>query len=171
MGSVAHDLARSAIDFAFILLVLWAIVSDFLKLRIPNSVSVGMVLLFVAFMVLLRPSPPWTSHLAAFALVFAISLLLFYFNAMGGGDVKFLAATSLWVGLSALPSFLVVVALLGGAVSLLLLAIRLYTRRFAAASIPASLRPGQPVPYGVAIGGAALVLQYTTEFSKYFAGP
>jgi hypothetical protein len=27
------------------------------------------------------------------------------------------------------------------------------------------------VPYGVAIGGAALVLQYTTEFSKYFAGP
>lgn len=171
MGSVAQDLIKSAIDLAFILLVLWAIASDFLKLRIPNAVSVGMVLLFVAFMILLRPATPLTSHLAAFALVFAISLLLFYFNAMGGGDVKFLAATSLWVGLSGLPSFLVIVALLGGVVSLLLLAIRLFTRRLATASIPASLRPGQPVPYGVAIGGAALVLQYTAGFSTYFAGP
>ena len=77
------------IDTAFLALILWAVISDFLKLRIANAVSIGLVLLFCLFAIFSYPRIPLSSHLLSFTLVFSGAILLYYFNVMGGGDVKF----------------------------------------------------------------------------------
>jgi Flp pilus assembly protein protease CpaA len=59
--------------------------------------------------------------LAAFLIVFLIGLLLFNLGKLGGGDVKFLAALSLWAGLGELMQLLLVVTLAGGILSVMYL--------------------------------------------------
>lgn len=91
------------------------------------------------------------------AAIFAVFLLMFVFNAMGGGDVKNVFAVFLWVPVSlAMPS-LMVMALSGAAVSAAMLVWQIVTR-------PAA-KP--QVPYGVAIAAAglwALHQEYLNQF-------
>ncbi|PWC43075.1 prepilin peptidase [Azospirillum sp. TSO22-1] len=130
---------------------------DAVSYRIPNWT---VLLLLAGFPVagLLAPGGvPWLWHLAAAALVFAVGLGLFALRLAGGGDVKLLTTVALWAGWEHLLELAVLMGVLGGvAVVLLLLA------RVAASGIgivaPRLLRAGEPVPYGLAIGLAALML-------------
>lgn len=79
---------------------------------------------------------------------FAVLAVLFRFGAMGGGDVKLLTALALWIEPSLFLSFLFVMALLGGVVTILFGAWHVARRR----------RERLAVPYGVAI---ALAGQWT----------
>jgi prepilin peptidase CpaA len=90
--------------------------------------------------------------LAVGAGLFLIGAALFAVGAIGGGDVKLVAAVGAWVGLHGLPSFLVVMALLGGALALLQLA----GGRLGGAG--GWLAPERGVPYGVAIALAGLLV-------------
>jgi prepilin peptidase CpaA len=78
--------------------------------------------------------------------IFAIFAGCFAIGAMGGGDVKLITALSLWLPLTPLVRMLFVMAVLGGIVTLVTLAVhRLHKRS------------GSPeVPYGVAISVAGL---------------
>jgi len=92
---------------------------------------------------------PWPDMALQIALglgMFGVFAALFALGMMGGGDVKLLAAIALWFPWQALLALLVVMALLGGVVTLITV---IHHRRIK--------REGQPeVPYGVAIALAGL---------------
>lgn len=138
-----------------------AMATDVIRLEIPDTVSI--VLLVVGSLLLVAHQPDLMvllSHFGAAFLCFAIGAGLFFLGVWGGGDVKLLAAVSLWTGFSGLPVYVYWVGVLGGVLGLVILALR----RLPAAWVqqPSWLArlhtPEQGVPYGVALGGAGLWL-------------
>lgn len=90
--------------------------------------------------------------------VFALFAALFAIGCMGGGDVKLLGALALWFPWQAIVSMLMIMAVLGGIVTIVTVVHHRMTRRL-----------GQPqIPYGIAISAAALWLigeRYLNHFA------
>ncbi len=80
-------------------------------------------------------------------IVFAVFVGAFACGWMGGGDVKMIAALALWLPPGGLLQMLVVMSVLGGAITVALMLERRWQRRIGAIE----------VPYGVAIAAAALL--------------
>ncbi|MBJ7443416.1 MAG: prepilin peptidase [Sphingobium sp.] len=92
--------------------------------------------------------PDMAVQLLVGAAIFTLFAALFALGMMGGGDVKLLTALALWFPWQAVLSLIVLMALLGGVVTLVTVIHHRMTRRL-----------GQPeIPYGVAISLAALWL-------------
>ena len=91
--------------------------------------------------------PDIAIQLAVAGVIFALFCGAFYFNWMGGGDVKMIGALALWLPFQALAWMLIVMSLLGGALTVLLVAERFVRRRDGNIEIP----------YGVAIAIAGLI--------------
>ena len=92
--------------------------------------------------------PDMAVQLLVGAAIFTMFAALFALGMMGGGDVKLLTALALWFPWQAVLSLIVLMALLGGVVTLVTVIHHRMTRRL-----------GQPeIPYGVAISLAALWL-------------
>ncbi len=72
---------------------------------------------------------------------------MFAAGLLGGGDVKLLAAGSLWLGATGTGGFLMVTVLAGGLLALVFLALRLARRD----------GPETALPYGVAIATAGIL--------------
>ncbi len=146
--------ALPAALFAGPLLV--AAVLDALTYRIPNLVTLTLALAFIPA-ALMAPQPvAWGSHLAAGGLTFAAVFLAFLRGWIGGGDAKLLAAVALWVGLAGLPVTALLVGMFGGALGVGLLAARRVFPLVVMAQRLRALRPGAPVPYGVAVAAGAI---------------
>ena len=88
----------------------------------------------------------WQVALAAAA--FAVLCVLFALRAMGGGDVKLLTALALWVRPAWFLDLVMIMALLGGVLTLACAAWHIACRR----------RDRIAIPYGVAIAAAGLWL-------------
>lgn len=108
--------------------VLACAVSDARHYLIPNKYVLGVLAFGVAFAGLNYTHYNWFSHIGAMLLIFFAGALLFNFGLLGGGDVKLMAALSLWSGLELLPAFLILVILSGGALSLLAVAFYFWSR-------------------------------------------
>jgi prepilin peptidase CpaA len=91
--------------------------------------------------------PDIAIQLAVAGVIFALFCGAFYFNWMGGGDVKMIGALALWLPLQALAWMLIIMSLLGGALTVLLVVERLVRRKDVNIEIP----------YGVAIALAGLM--------------
>lgn len=132
---------------------------DAASYRIPNWTVILLSAGFPVAVLLAPGGVSWLWHLAAAAMVFAVGLGLFAARLAGGGDIKLLAAVALWAGWERLLDLLVLTGVLGGVVVALLLAARhAAPRLLPAPALPRLLRAGEPVPYGLAIGIAALIL-------------
>ncbi|WP_420143572.1 A24 family peptidase [Sphingobium sp.] len=91
------------------------------------------------------------------AVVFALFAGLFAIGMMGGGDVKLLGALALWFPWQVMLALLVLMAILGGVVTIATVIHHRMTRK-----------AGQPeVPYGVAISLAALWLLGERYFNHF----
>jgi prepilin peptidase CpaA len=91
--------------------------------------------------------PDVALQLALAAVVLAIFAGVFAIGAMGGGDVKLIAALALWLPLQPLLALLMVMSIAGGAVTLLMMVERRLHKK-----------SGQlEIPYGVAIAFAGLL--------------
>lgn len=133
---------------ALALLLVFAGIEDVRKREIANGKNAAIALM----------APLWwwscgyalwpdvVIQLALAAVVFGVFVAAFALGQMGGGDVKLIGALALWLPLQPLTWMLVVMSLLGGALTLLLIVERRWQRRQAAIE----------VPYGVAIVIAAL---------------
>jgi prepilin peptidase CpaA len=143
---------------------------DFRRLVIPNLLP---LLLCAAWPVYFAVAPSWSGALAAIGGALAVFLggaILFARGYLGGGDVKLLSAAALWAGPAGLANLLLLSAVLGGGLALFLLipmggqlavSARLMLGQ---PPLPAARGLATPVPYGVAIAGAALIVVLSPSF-------
>lgn len=154
----------------FPLLMAYAACSDLLTMTISNRVS---LLLIAGFFVLAIASGMGLTeiglHVAAGATVLAISFTCFALGWIGGGDAKVAAATALWLGFEYLLPYLTVASLLGGVLTLALLAFRHWPLPYALSGQHWLLRlhhPQSGIPYGIALAAGALLIYPETPWIK-----
>jgi prepilin peptidase CpaA len=165
---------------AFAALLGLAAFRDIRERRIPNRLTAGLVLLYPIYVVTSPAAVAWPAALGLTAIVFLVGLGLFARELIGGGDVKLIAGVSLWAGPEHLLWFMLITALVGGALSVIWLTCRRWSgvagTRLAPSGLAATATSGavlpemsRPVataspttlPYGVAIaaGGIAVAIQ------------
>jgi len=154
-------LLAAALVLCFPALVLSAAVSDATSFTIPNWIPLALLALFpAAGLVAGVPLPTLGLHLALGAGALVVGVGMFALRWMGGGDAKLIAAVVLWLGLPALPGFVLATALTGGGLAMLLLMLRSAHFRALVALGPRwvnRLADGKAgIPYGVAIAAGAL---------------
>lgn len=146
----------------FPLFMAFAAVSDLLTMRIPNLVSIVLVVAFaIAALVAGLEWGLLAWHMASGLLVLAGGFGLFAAGWIGGGDAKLAAAIATWFGWNEVLEFLILGSILGGVLTLAILMLRRWP-------LPESLHkhewlmrlhePKQGVPYGIALAAAALHL-------------
>ena len=135
------------------LMLLAASAWDLRTRTIPNSLVAAMALFALPFWWAtgLAPWPDAALQVGVAILVFGLFAAAFAMGAMGGGDVKLIAALALWLPWQAVLMLLVIMSLAGGALT----AAMLIRKRLARS--PDAIE----VPYGVAIafGGLWLIAQ------------
>jgi len=152
----------------YLALLLWAAASDLARYRVPNAAVVALVVLFAGSFLLLGASSQWGQHLIAALLALGLGGGFYALGQMGAGDVKLIAAVSLWAGLAGLLPLLVLVAVSGLGLMLVILALRQMPmiaarlgRTISVEGLPRVMRRGEGIPYAVAIAaGAAAALPW-----------
>ena len=149
----------------FAVLMVTAAIEDFRRLTIPNLVPAAVCLLWPIHFVTTAPSLFGALATIGCALaVFIVGAACFSRGWLGGGDVKLLTAATLWVGPAATPSLLITTGVLGGVMATFLLmpfgAQLAASARLLLGQIPFGSESGSgvPVPYGIAIAAAALIV-------------
>lgn len=145
-------------------LMLAAAIEDLRRLIIPNTLVLALCVLWPFYF---AAAPSLYGALAAIGgaiAVFLVGALCFSRGWLGGGDVKLLAVATLWAGPSGTPVLLLLTGILGGVLALfLLMPPGAYLTTLARAKLgPADAPDGQglatPVPYGIAIASAAVIV-------------
>ena len=153
MPLITKGRAMSAVHITYGLLILLAIAllvaayTDIKRRQIDNWLNLGIAcaapLFWWASGMSLHDSI-WQLGLALAS--FAVLAILFALRAMGGGDVKLLTALALWFKPVWFVKLLVVMALLGGALTLIMAVVHMVRKT----------KERLVIPYGVAIAGAGL---------------
>jgi prepilin peptidase CpaA len=156
----------------FPLLMAFAAASDLLTMRISNVLVLLVVVGF--FLLAAITGMPWqdvATRVGIAAIVLVVAFAFFAFGWIGGGDAKLAAAITLWIDLGLMLPYYVYAALLGGALTLLILALR-------ARPLPGFLLKlkwldrlhdsKQGVPYGIALAAAALLVYSNTSIFQHF---
>jgi prepilin peptidase CpaA len=148
-------------------LMAFAAASDLFTMTIPNALS---IVLLVAFAILAAAGglvlETVLLNVAACLVVLLLTFVLFALGWIGGGDAKLAAATALWLGFDALPEYLFLAAIAGGALTLAILVLRHFPLPRFALGWGWLLRMHDRtsgVPYGIALAAAALVVYPNTQ--------
>lgn len=160
--------------FIFPVLMAYAASSDLLTMRIANWLVVALALAYFALALLAQiPLADIGVSVAIAAVVLVVAFTFFAFGWIGGGDAKLASATALWVGFGLMLPYLIYAALLGGGLTLLILAIRRYP-------LPAALQrvrwidrlhdTKSGVPYGITLAIAGLLVYPETAIFSHFIG-
>lgn len=150
----------------------FAAISDMISMTIANRVSLLLVSAFFLLAILAgMPLSEMGTHLAAGSAVLAVTFTLFVIGGMGGGDAKLMAATALWFGFNpSLVEYLATSAILGGVLTLALLAYR---------NSPLAILTGNNIllrhcadsqagiPYGIALGIGGLLTYTQTPLAQW----
>ncbi len=144
------DYARIILVASLALLLLAAGIEDIRKREIANRKTIAIAAL--------APFWWWSSDYAIWPdavlqtgiaiAVFGAFAMAFYAGMMGGGDVKLIAALAMWLPFQALSWMLIVMAIVGGAITLAML----IEHRIRRSDAPLE------IPYGVAIAIAGLMV-------------
>ena len=101
--------------------------------------------------------PDVAIQLAVAGAIFALFCAAFYFNWMGGGDVKMIGALALWLPMQALFFMLMVMSVIGGVLTLIMMLD--HWRRKAPGAVE--------TPYGVAIAMASMIALSEPIFNQF----
>lgn len=156
----------------FPLLMALAASSDLLTMRISNRLVLLLVAaFFVVALVIALPLDQLLMHIGCAAIVLVVAFAFFAFGWIGGGDAKLAAATTLWLGFGMMLPYLVYAALLGGALTLGILALRRWP-------LPAMLQKVEwidrlhdnksGVPYGIALAVAGILVYTDSTVFQHF---
>lgn len=127
-----------------------AAIEDAIRLRISNVTCVAVAILAFVAIALDGLSTGLIQNLIVFTALLAMGTLAFAAGALGGGDVKLLAALGLWVNFQGLVWLLAATFIFGGILAAVFLIIRRLT------NADAEKRQGR-IPYGLAIAAGAAV--------------
>jgi prepilin peptidase CpaA len=140
-------------------------------MTISNKVSILLMAGFVG--VAYATGMSWETfgwHWAMFALVLVVSFVLFAIGAIGGGDAKLAASTALWLGWEHTLIYILIASIIGAFLTLLMLRLR-------GNIIPAPIekvdwiarlyRADTGIPYGIALGAAAVAVYPRTPWMEY----
>lgn len=180
---------------AFAAVMAAAAFEDLRRLVIPNLLPITLCALWPVYFAAAPSLYGAVAAIGCAVLVFVGGAVLFARGYLGGGDVKLLAAATLWAGPGGTPALLVLTAVLGGVLALFLLLFDYLRRGAVAAELsgrfstilrhlpfgsriaelarrtfgqrpdPAKRGLAMPVPYGIAIAGAALFVTLPPYFS------
>lgn len=155
------QIVQALVVAVFPALVIVAALGDAVSYRIPNWISVALLAAFaVAVPVLGLSLVDLGLHAAVGAAALVIGFVMFSLRWIGGGDAKLFAVAALWFGWPAAATYATMTMIAGGAVSIVLLALRSDFIRPYVPTGPAWFmrlaQPGQDVPYGLAIAAGAL---------------
>jgi prepilin peptidase CpaA len=142
---------------------------DLASFSIPNFIPLALLLTFALFALGTGLSSYLVvGHLLIGLIGLVIGFILFATGIVGGGDAKLFATTLVWLGLKDALDYTLIAALLGGALTIVLLLVRgipLPAIFLKQAWIARLCDTKAGVPYGVALAlGAILVLPYTEVF-------
>ena len=168
----ATQIVPPLLILVFAATMLIAMVWDIATYEIPDILSVVLVVVGCAALLAGQGWGGLFGHGLGALGAFAFGVAMFALGQWGGGDVKFMAATSLWLGWPVLLDYLLLVAVAGGLLALTVLAFRRFKLPGAWAARPwlARLhRAEQGLPYGVALGIGGLALARPAVISV-FAG-
>jgi prepilin peptidase CpaA len=141
-----------------LLLLLMAAIQDGWRLRISDWISGLVVIGAFAALVLDGPVSGLWQNFLLFAAVLAVGTFMFGRGWMGGGDIKLLAASSLWFNLSDGWKLICAIAIAGGIETLVIMIVRRLPWSDAARRKALLLTRRGPIPYGIAIAlGVALI--------------
>lgn len=155
------DILQHALLLVLVVLLVIAAVGDIRRYIIPNRLCIAVAALAVPYLAAAAVAqgeallPLFGIRIGIALLVFVGFAALFALGAMGGGDVKLIAALALWIPPGRILDLLFLVALFGGGLALVILIIR---RKRGSTN--------RAVPYGVAIaaGGICLALEPIINF-------
>ena len=142
-----------ALCIAAIAIFLVAAVTDWRSRRIPNKLVLALVALGLARIVLIvveTGSVPYGDPLVALA-VFAAGALAFHLGMFGGGDVKLMAAGTLWTGAALADEFVIATLLAGGVLALGYVFLGRLSR------FRTGERAAVTLPYGIAIAAGGVI--------------
>jgi prepilin peptidase CpaA len=155
----------------FAALMIAAAFEDLRRLMIPNALTASLCLLWPAY---LASEPSLYGALGALGCALAVFLagaLCFSRGYLGGGDVKLLAVATLWAGPAGTPALLLLTGILGGMLALfLMMPPGAYLATLARVKLGPSEPPAAahglttPIPYGIAIAGAAMTVIFLPHF-------
>lgn len=162
MAGIVHYIAF----IVFPLGMAFGAASDLLTMTIPNRLVLALAAAFLA----LAPFAgmdlaAFGQHVGAAAIVLAVAFVCFAFGWIGGGDAKFAAVIALWIGWNSALDFLVLAALLGGALTMVILSYRSVVLPGFIVRLPWLARlhdRDEGVPYGIALAAAALAVYPNT---------
>lgn len=133
-------------------LLTWGGAQDILAFRLPNWLTLSTAITAVALVMLpFGTFSPIAWHLGFGLVVMAAGLVLFRFNLLGGGDVKWIAALAIWLGPNLnFLRFLVLMGFAGGLLAVIMAVVgRLWPHY--------GRQEGRlHIPYGVAIALAGM---------------
>lgn len=154
--------------------LLTGVINDVKAFRIPNHLSVILLLTFFAAAMLGNLEMTMiTGHLTTFGLTLAVGFVIFALGYIGAGDVKIFAAAALWLGPAGIWAAVLYSTVAGGLLSLWILKVQnlKYTAPKISALIPkiSRLNDGtQELPYGLAIcAGCLLAFPYSDLFKAF----
>ena len=133
-----------------------AVVSDVARRWIPDSVPLGLLALFVLYVLFTdaHTMAQVSTHVLTGTVHLLVGFVIFAFCGLGGGDGKLMAAAGLWVGPYDMTRFLIGLGLFSLGLTLFALLPFEHTRR---------LRSN--LPFAVAIAPPAIVLLTLRAFS------
>lgn len=165
---------------ATVLLLVAACFTDITRYRIPNAIVYAIVAAFAVYAIFNGAWPQLGWSVLAATGMFLLGAGLFALGLFGGGDVKLIAAMALWMPLSDLPHFLIVMTLAGGILGLIWLLRRRLSARPSASTaaapsdgaLEATAAPARPnvpnrLPYGVAIALAGIDYFFLSVHSPF----
>ncbi|MCB1415566.1 MAG: prepilin peptidase [Nitratireductor sp.] len=161
---------QAALVSFFPFLMIYSAFSDLVSMTIPNKVSLALIAGFVAFAYWTGMSlETFAWHWALFAIVLVAAIALFASGHIGGGDAKLAAATVLWLGWEHTLSYLFVASLIGAALTIVMMRLRgnIMPHRIEHVEWIARLyRADSGIPYGIALGAAAIVIYPETRWME-----
>jgi prepilin peptidase CpaA len=136
-------------------------IEDAVRLRISNITSLVVLAAGICAAVLAGPSLSLWQNGLVFCVILALGTAAFAAGALGGGDVKFLAALGIWVDLIGGVWLVAMVFIAGGFLGAAYIASRPYRRN-----------KKQRIPYGIAIAiGAFAVMAMSRGWLQHHPRP
>lgn len=166
-------LAQALVLIALPLLLAAAAGWDLASFTIPNFLQAALLAGFVVFAGALHLGVSAIGlHLLAGLIGLVLGFVLFAFGFVGGGDAKLFAAVLLWLGLKDLMPYALAASVLGGVLTVALIALRRLPLPEILARQAWILRLHDEkagIPYGVALAAGALAILPGTDIFRLAA--